>query len=81
MHREIGGHAARSGVEVLVTVGPLAAGIAAGFGAQASHVDTAADAAALLEGLLAPGDLVLVKGSRGVGLEVVAQALQKGTAT
>ena len=29
-----------------------------------------------MPGLLAPGDTVLVKGSRGVGLEVVAQALE-----
>jgi len=30
----------------------------------------------LARDLVAPGDLVLVKGSRGVGLEVVAEALQ-----
>ena len=32
-------------------------------------------AAALAGELVAPGDLVLVKGSRGVGLEVVTEAL------
>jgi UDP-N-acetylmuramyl pentapeptide synthase len=40
------------------------------------HVATAADAAQLVPGLLREGDTVLVKGSRGVGLEVVARALQ-----
>ena len=31
----------------------------------------------MLGELLEPGDTVLVKGSRGVGLEVVAEALQE----
>ena len=33
-------------------------------------------ATALVRALVAPGDTVLVKGSRGVGLEVVAQGLR-----
>jgi UDP-N-acetylmuramyl pentapeptide synthase len=33
-------------------------------------------APAAVRDLLAPGDTVLVKGSRGVGLEVVARALE-----
>jgi UDP-N-acetylmuramoyl-tripeptide--D-alanyl-D-alanine ligase len=78
-HREIGAHARHAGVEVLVTVGPLAAEMHAGYGHDAGevhHVATAADAAQLVPGLLREGDTVLVKGSRGVGLEVVARALQ-----
>jgi UDP-N-acetylmuramoyl-tripeptide--D-alanyl-D-alanine ligase len=43
-------------------------------------VADAAEAAALLPELLEDGDTVLVKGSRGVGLEVVAEALQRQTA-
>jgi UDP-N-acetylmuramoyl-tripeptide--D-alanyl-D-alanine ligase len=39
-----------------------------------------AAAAELLPGLLEPGDTVLVKASRGVGLEVVARALRARTA-
>ena len=35
----------------------------------------AREAAALIGDLIEPGDAVLVKGSRGVGLEVVAEAL------
>jgi UDP-N-acetylmuramyl pentapeptide synthase len=38
-------------------------------------VPTAAEAAARLREQLRPGDVVLVKGSRSVGLEVVAEKL------
>ena len=70
-HREIGEHARERGVEVLVTVGARAAEM------RGDHtVQTAAEAAALVPSLLQPGDTVLVKASRGVGLESVAEALQ-----
>jgi UDP-N-acetylmuramoyl-tripeptide--D-alanyl-D-alanine ligase len=45
------------------------------FGGEAHAVDDAAAAAALASELVGPGDIVLVKASRGVGLEVVAEAL------
>jgi UDP-N-acetylmuramoyl-tripeptide--D-alanyl-D-alanine ligase len=75
LHRQIGEHAAAAGVDLLVTVGPLARSIAEGYGAAAHSVSDAAAAAELMPGLLAPGDVVLVKGSRGVGLELVCQTL------
>jgi UDP-N-acetylmuramyl pentapeptide synthase len=71
-HREIGEYARERDVDLLVTVGPRAVAMQ---GDQA--VADAAEAAALLPELLEPGDTVLVKGSRGVGLEVVAEALQQ----
>ncbi|HWX95286.1 MAG TPA: UDP-N-acetylmuramoyl-tripeptide--D-alanyl-D-alanine ligase [Solirubrobacteraceae bacterium] len=74
-HREIGAHAAARGLELLVTVGPLAGLMREGFQMEAHSVDDAAAAAELLGGLLRPGDAVLVKGSRGVGLELVAETL------
>jgi UDP-N-acetylmuramoyl-tripeptide--D-alanyl-D-alanine ligase len=79
-HREIGAHAARRGVDVLVTVGPLAAHMAQPFGGEVHAVPDAAAAAALAGGLLTAGDVVLVKASRGVGLETVAAALQAAVA-
>ena len=75
-HREIGEYAARGTVDVLVTVGPLAAAIGDRFGGERHAVTDAGEAAALLPELLGPGDTVLVKASRGVGLELVCGALK-----
>jgi UDP-N-acetylmuramoyl-tripeptide--D-alanyl-D-alanine ligase len=74
-HRAIGAHAQASDVDVLVTVGPLAAEMAQTFAGEVHSVADAAEAAALVRGLVAPGDLVLVKASRGVALEAVTEAL------
>jgi UDP-N-acetylmuramoyl-tripeptide--D-alanyl-D-alanine ligase len=75
-HVELGDRASQAGVDVLVTVGPLAAAIADRFDGEAHLVADAGEAAALVPELLAPGDVVLVKGSRGVGLELVCEALR-----
>jgi UDP-N-acetylmuramoyl-tripeptide--D-alanyl-D-alanine ligase len=74
-HEEIGAHARAAGVDLLVTVGPRAAAMGAAFGGDVHGVDTAGEALALLPDLLEDGDTVLVKASRGVGLEVIAQGL------
>jgi UDP-N-acetylmuramoyl-tripeptide--D-alanyl-D-alanine ligase len=67
-HREIGRHAADLGV-IVIAVGPLARD----YGG--TWVETTGEAAAALRELLEPGDVVLVKGSRSVGLEAVAAKL------
>jgi UDP-N-acetylmuramoyl-tripeptide--D-alanyl-D-alanine ligase len=74
-HRDIGAYAATAGVDVLVAVGPRAARMLDRYDGEGHAVGSAAEAAALAGELLAPGDVLLVKGSRGVGLEVVAEAL------
>ena len=74
-HVEAGHHADHLGVALLVTVGPLAAAMASGFSREVHSVSIAREAAALVPALLRDGDVVLVKGSRGVGLEAVCQAL------
>jgi UDP-N-acetylmuramoyl-tripeptide--D-alanyl-D-alanine ligase len=74
-HRDVGEQARRAGVDLLITVGPLAAGIAERFPGASRHADDAAEAAAVVPDLLSPGDVVLVKGSLGVGLRRVCEAL------
>jgi UDP-N-acetylmuramoyl-tripeptide--D-alanyl-D-alanine ligase len=70
-HREIGEQAGRLGIDVLVTVGEQALAYRNGFGGETHSVATAEEAGALLEELAQPGDRVLVKGSRAVGMERV----------
>ncbi|HMI72933.1 MAG TPA: UDP-N-acetylmuramoyl-tripeptide--D-alanyl-D-alanine ligase [Solirubrobacteraceae bacterium] len=74
-HAEVGAHARATGVDLLVTVGPRAAHFADGYGEVVALPDAQA-AAEAVPGLLQPGDTVLLKASRGVGLEVVARALE-----
>jgi UDP-N-acetylmuramoyl-tripeptide--D-alanyl-D-alanine ligase len=79
-HEEIGAAADEADVDVLITVGPLAAAMTDRFDGEMYPVADAEEAASLLPELLAPGDAVLVKASRGVGLEVVCRALEAGVA-
>jgi UDP-N-acetylmuramoyl-tripeptide--D-alanyl-D-alanine ligase len=81
LHREVAEHASRRGVDVLIAVGPQAAAMAQAFAGEAHSVPDAQAAGELLGGLLREGDTVLVKGSRGVGLERVAQILQRAAQT
>jgi UDP-N-acetylmuramoyl-tripeptide--D-alanyl-D-alanine ligase len=80
-HARIGALAAETGVDVLVTVGPGTGPAADAARARGLAVVGAADAAAALEavrGSAGTGDAVLVKASRSVGLDVVADALIAG---
>lgn len=76
-HREIGDHAAKAGVDVLLAVGTLAAGYVEGQTEipVVHHVATVDEAVAALAELVRPGDCVLVKASRAMGLEAIADAL------
>jgi UDP-N-acetylmuramoyl-tripeptide--D-alanyl-D-alanine ligase len=76
-HREIGEAAARHGVQALVAVGELARWYldgAAGIPVARWAADVPAAVVAARE-VVKPGDCVLVKASRAVGLETVAEAL------
>jgi len=76
-HREVGEVAAELGIDVLVAVGDLARGYVEG-GRRVPvtfPVGTASEAVAALERLLERGDWVLVKASRAMALEAVADAL------
>lgn len=80
-HREVGETAARLGLDYLVTVGNLAAAaaegaVSAGLAAQrVFHCDDNPRAIRVLEDLLQDGDVVLVKGSRGMKMEQIVQHL------
>jgi UDP-N-acetylmuramoyl-tripeptide--D-alanyl-D-alanine ligase len=73
-HVRIGELAAELGFAAVVVVG-RDPGIARGAGRIARSVDDADDATRVVRGFLRPGDAVLVKASRVVGLEKVALAL------
>jgi UDP-N-acetylmuramoyl-tripeptide--D-alanyl-D-alanine ligase len=78
-HREVGRDAATAGVAALVAAGPLARGYAEAAAEAGLPVvrwaPTREEALAELEEVLEPGDVLLVKGSRAMGLEAVGEAL------
>ena len=82
LHYTAGRLAAELGFSPVVGVGELARESVRAVteqGLEARWFATAADTAAAVSEWLEPGDLVLIKGSRGVGLEVVVKSiLQSG---
>ncbi len=82
-HLEAGRTAALSGWDLLVTVGPLAGNMAEGAataGMDRARIVSFADsgeAARAVPPLVAAGDLVLVKGSRGVKMEKIVESLRE----
>ena len=79
-HREVGAAASELGVDELLAVGELARGYLEG-GIPGRWVANVHDALRQLDELVRPGDAVLVKGSRALGLEAVAAALTQIRAT
>jgi UDP-N-acetylmuramoyl-tripeptide--D-alanyl-D-alanine ligase len=84
LHREIGAHAARA-ADGLVAVGErgrwIAEGARSAGATRVATADDADDAATVLERELAPGvgDLVLLKASRGIGLDRTVELLRDST--
>ena len=83
LHEHVGQVAARSGVDLLLTVGGAPAeamaraAAAAGLGRQSvQHFTSSEDAANRAAELVTSGDLVLVKGSRGVRTDRVVDHLK-----
>jgi len=80
-HRQVGREAAASCDLVVATGGEGAAELAAAARAAGMdsdavhHVENAEEAAAVLNSVLQPDDVVLIKGSRGVGLDRTVDAL------
>jgi UDP-N-acetylmuramoyl-tripeptide--D-alanyl-D-alanine ligase len=81
-HRSVGATAARLGIDVVVVVGEPAVGIAEGASGSACEVIVTAgreEASAWVRQNAGPEDVVLVKASRGVALEWVADQLLEET--
>ncbi|HWB22609.1 MAG TPA: UDP-N-acetylmuramoyl-tripeptide--D-alanyl-D-alanine ligase [Gaiellaceae bacterium] len=73
-HREVGAMIAELGLDYVIAVGELARGYLDG-GSDGRWVATAREAASALSSIRRDHDVVLVKGSRSVGLEVIAANL------
>jgi UDP-N-acetylmuramoyl-tripeptide--D-alanyl-D-alanine ligase len=83
LHEECGAAAAEAGLDVLIAVGGSSARALADSARRAgipssrvSYVSGNEEAAQLALRLIRPGDLVLVKGSRGIGTDLVADRLK-----
>jgi UDP-N-acetylmuramoyl-tripeptide--D-alanyl-D-alanine ligase len=83
LHREVGAYLAERGVSRLIACGALGRSLAKGAraaGLASDRIEEAADAAAAAEivrKLVQPGDVVLVKASRGMKMEQVIEQLMK----
>ncbi len=80
-HEEIGSYAAEHGVDYLCTFGELSRAMESAAKQvreqiQTRHFQTREELAAYLKKLLGPEDVVLIKGSRGMQLNLVADALR-----
>lgn len=77
LHAQLAGPIRAAGVEQALLVGPQMKSLAAGLGRSVRH-EWYADAPRALErlqGLMRQGDVVLIKGSNGMGLGAVVEAL------
>ena len=74
LHRKVGEHAKAAGVDELITSGDLAAEIAEG--GDGRHFEDKESFIEVIREYIKPGDLVLVKASRGMHLEEVVDKLR-----
>jgi UDP-N-acetylmuramoyl-tripeptide--D-alanyl-D-alanine ligase len=74
-HHQVAQLAANAGVDLLIAVGELGGAYGDDYSGSIEHVASPHAAAHVVRQVAQPGDTVLVKGSRSVGLEVVAEVL------
>ena len=79
-HREAGELAGEVGVDLLVCVGDEARWYAEAFPGRVIYYEDATTAAEALRDELKSGDYLIVKGSRGVGLDALTRKLRESLA-
>ncbi len=79
MHDEIGGYAKSHGIDRLLCIGDASRAAAYNFGAGGEHYERIDDLIAAVETELAPDTTFLIKGSRFMKMERVADALTEAT--
>ncbi|MFH1097463.1 MAG: UDP-N-acetylmuramoyl-tripeptide--D-alanyl-D-alanine ligase [Candidatus Desantisbacteria bacterium] len=80
LHRDVGMYISDAGIDVLVTVGQnsaFAASEAKDRGVKTFACQDHAEAIHILKAMIKSGDVVLIKGSRGMRMEEAVQALQE----
>ena len=78
LHRQVGEYAAGRQLDGMVCVGQLSAHACDAFGPSGVHFERQAEALKYIESLLGPDLVVLVKGSRSMALDHLADALVDG---
>ena len=77
-HREVGEMLSSMGVAHLIAVGPLMKEAVSRFGGNVIARESSEEAGAELAKLVREGDVVLIKGSRGMKMEKVMEVMIKG---
>lgn len=77
MHYDLGAYAAEKGMSAVLCCGELSREISRGAGRIGRHYDTIEELVSTLPEMIHPGDRVLVKASRGMHFERIAEALKE----
>ena len=76
-HEEVGNLLLEHNIGYFIGVGNLMKKAVAAFGSNAAARETSEEAGADLAGIVRPGDVVLIKGSRGMKMEKVMEIIDK----